>query len=104
LSVLISNALRKDLTSTDLKVQCLALTFLANIRSAEICQPLASDVLRLCDSISPAVMNRAEMAAVRVVQRANDLAETFKLAVKCLLKPGAHGIVISAINLAENII
>jgi hypothetical protein len=104
LSVLITNALKKDLTSADLKVQCLALTLLANIRSVEMCQSLASVVLRLCNSKSPAVMKRAAMAAVRVVQRVRDLAETFKPAVNRLLKHGAHGVVISAINLMVNII
>jgi hypothetical protein len=49
-------------------------------------------------------MKRAAMAAVRVVQRVHDVAETFKPAVDRLLKPGAHGVVISAISLMANII
>jgi hypothetical protein len=69
-----------------------------------MCQSLASDVLHLYDSKSPAVMKRAAMAAVRVVQRVYNLVETFKLAVNRLLKPGAHGVVISVINLMANIL
>jgi hypothetical protein len=53
LPVLIAKALKKDLTSTDLKIQCLALTLLAKIWSANVCQSLGSDVLRLCDSKPP---------------------------------------------------
>jgi hypothetical protein len=49
-------------------------------------------------------MKRAAMAAVRVVQRVRDLAETFKPTVNRLLKHGAHGVVISAINLMADII
>jgi hypothetical protein len=104
LSFLITSALKKDITSTDLKVQCLALTLLAKIWSAKVCQCLGSDVLRLCDSKSPAVMKRAAMAAVRFVQQADNLEETFKPAVNRLLNPGAHGVVISATNLMANII
>jgi hypothetical protein len=44
------------------------------------------------------------MAAVRVVQRVHDLAETFNPVVNRLLKHGAHGVVISVINLMANII
>jgi hypothetical protein len=34
LSILITNVLKKDITSTDLKIECLALTLLANTGSA----------------------------------------------------------------------
>jgi AP-1 complex subunit gamma-1 len=64
-----------------------------------MCQAVASEVLKLTESASPPVMKRAEIAAARVVRRVPDLAEAFEPAVNRLLKHGAHGVVIAAINL-----
>ena len=104
LSVLITHTITKDLQSHDTRIQCLALSLLANIGSHQMCESTASEVLKLMESSHASVMKRAAMAAVRIVQTIPELAETFKPGVARLLKHGAHGVVISAINLMDAII
>ena len=103
-TVLITHTITKDLQSHNPRVQCLALALLSNIGSAEMCQNAAAEVLKLTDSGHAAVMKRAAMAAVRIVQRIPEHAEMFRPVVSKLLKHGAHGVVISAINLMATII
>ena len=104
LTVLITHTITKDLQSPDFRIQCLALTLLANIGSAEMCRSVTTEVQKLIDSPEPAVMKRAAMAACRIVERVPELAENFKQSVQHLLKHGSHGVVISAINLMSHII
>lgn len=104
LTVLITHTITKDLESKDPHVQCLALGFIANMGSIELCQSVATHVLRLSESPSTIVMKRSAMAACRIVQRVPDFAETFKPMVNRLLKNGSHGVVTAAINLMDNII
>ena len=104
LTVLITHTITKDLQSHSSRNQCLALSLLANIGSAQMCESVASEVLKLTESTHASVLKRAAMAAVRIVQRVPDLAETFKPAVSRLLKNGAHGVVIAAINLMDAIL
>jgi len=104
LTVLITHTILKDLQSQDFRIQCLALSLLSNIGSAEMCRSVSSEVQKLVDSTNPAVMKRAAMAAVRIVDRIPELAENFKSSVQKLLKHGSHGVVISAINLMSHIV
>lgn len=104
LTVLITHTITKDLQSPDFRIQCLALTLLANIGSAEMCRSVTTEVQKLIDSPEPVVMKRAAMAACRIVERVPELAENFKQSVQHLLKHGSHGVVISAINLMSHII
>jgi AP-1 complex subunit gamma-1 len=104
LTVLITHTIVKDLQNPDPKIQCLALSLLANIGSAEMCRTVSSEVQKLIGSSDANVMKRAAMAAVRIVDRVPDLAENFKPSVQRLLKHGSHGVVISAINLMGHII
>ncbi|KAK8890091.1 AP-1 complex subunit gamma-1 [Tritrichomonas musculus] len=104
LTVLITHTITKDLESKDPHVQCLALSFIANMGSVELCQAVTSHIIRLSESPSSLVMKRSAMAACRIVQRVPDVADTFKPIVNKLLKNGSHGVVIAAINLMDNII
>ena len=105
LTVLITHTIIKDMQSRIPRVQCLALGLLANIGSLDMCQSTASEVLKLAnESTHASVLKRAAMAAVRIVQRVPEHAETFKPIVSKLLKHGAHGVVISAVNLMATLI
>ena len=103
-TVLITHTITKDMQSHNPRVQCLALGLLSNIGSAEMCQNAAAEVLKLTESSHAAVMKRAAMAAVRIVQRIPEHAEMFRPVVSKLLKHGAHGVVIAAINLMATIV
>ena len=103
-TVLITHTITKDMQSHNPRVQCLALGLLSNIGSAEMCQNAAAEVLKLTESNHAAVMKRAAMAAVRIVQRIPEHAEMFRPVVSKLLKHGAHGVVIAAINLMATIV
>ena len=104
LTVLLTHTVMKDLQSGNRRIQCLALSLIANIGSREMCQEAVTEVQRLVDTGQPSVMKRAAMAAVRIVERIPDVAESFRPAVQKLLKHGSHGVVISAINLMERMI
>ena len=104
LTVLLTHTVMKDLQSSNPRVQCLALTLLANIGSSDMCQAAIPEVQKLVDTSVSSVMKRAAMAAARIVERVPDVAEVFRPTVQKLLKHGSHGVVISAINLMERMI
>ena len=102
LTVLLTHTVTKDLESPNVKIQCLALAFVANMGSVDLCQACVTHVVKLTTSSNPTVMKKSAMAACRIVQRIPELADSFKQSVGRLLKHGAHGVVIAAINLMEN--
>lgn len=104
IAVLLTHTLLKDLRSTNFRVQCLALSLLANLGTQEMCQSLVTEVQRLIETQTSCVMKRAAMAAVRIVKHIPELAETFKPSIQQLLKHGSHSVVASAINLMEQMI
>lgn len=104
LTVLITHTITKDLQSNDQRIQSLALALLANIGSAEMCQSVAMELVKLSESPYSSVLKRSAMACIRTVDRLPELADTYKPVVNKLLKHGSHGVVISAINLMEHII
>ncbi|OHT11707.1 Adaptin N terminal region family protein [Tritrichomonas foetus] len=104
LTVLLTHTLLKDLQSPNPRIQCLALTLLANLGTTEMCQSLVTEVQRLIETSNSAVMKRAAMAAVRIVRHLPETAESFKPSIQKLLKHGSHSVVIAAINLMEHMI
>ena len=104
LAVLLTHTIVKDLQSGDPRIQCLALSLAANIGTAEICQSIVAEVMKLVETANSAVMKRAAMAAVRIVRHIPETAESFKPSVQKLLKFGSHSVVIAAINLIEEMI
>lgn len=125
ISVLITHTILKDLQNTsDFRIQCLALGLIANIGSAEMCQSVSAEVQKIISQSSassqissysstsskasvngnPALMKRAAMAAVRIIEKIPDLAENFKQSTQKLLKHGSHGVVIAGVNLMAHII
>ncbi|KAH0793974.1 Adaptin N terminal region family protein [Histomonas meleagridis] len=103
-TVLLTHTLLKDLQSNNPQFQTLALSLLANIGSQEMCQTLVTEVQKLIDNSSVQIMKHAAMAAVRIVDKLPDIADSFIPSVYKLLKSGAHSVFISATCLIEAII
>lgn len=99
LTVLVTQTLLRDLQSVNPNIQALALTFIANLGTAEVCRSVATEVQKLLESRVSAVMKRAGMATVRCVKLNPDLSESFKNSVQSLLNHPDHGVVIAGINL-----
>jgi len=104
LTVLVTQTLLKDLSSTDPNIQSLALAFISNVGSPEVCRACASAVQKTIDSNNASVMKRAGMAIVRIVRKNPDLAETFKNSVQKLLNHTNHGVVLSGMNMVISLI
>ncbi|EAY11314.1 Adaptin N terminal region family protein [Trichomonas vaginalis G3] len=99
MNVLVTQTLLKDLQSRNPYIQSLALAYIANNASAEICTSVVTEVQRLMQGSPAFVLKRAGMAAVRIVRKNPELCETFKNSVQSLLNNSSHGIVISGLNL-----
>lgn len=99
LSVLVTQTLLRDLTSTDSNIVNLALGFIANLGSPEIGRAVASEVQKHLNSRLPSVQKRAGMATVRIIRSNPDLSDSYKNSVQPLLNSSNHGVVIAGINL-----
>ena len=104
LTVLVTQTLLKDLQSNDPNIQCLALAFIANVGSPEVCRAVAATVQKTIETQNSAVMKRAGMAIVHIVRNNPDLAETFKNSVQKLLNHTNHGVVLSGMNMVISLI
>jgi len=104
LTVLVTHTLLKDLQNVDPNIQCLALTFIANLGSAEVCRSVATEVQKLMGSRFPMVQKRAGMAVLTIVRKNPDLCESYKNSVQSLLNQSSHGVVIAGINLVLEMI
>ena len=99
ITVLVTQTLLRDLTSSNPYIQQLALTFIANMGSPEVCRAVATQVQKLLESINPAIMKKAGMATVRIIRQNPDLSESYKNSVQPLLNSNNHGVVNAGINL-----
>jgi hypothetical protein len=104
LAVLVTQTLLHDLASRQLVIVSLALTFIANLGSAEICRAVTSEVKKLIDSPNPDLMKRAGMATVRIIRMNPDLTDDYKNSVQPLLNSNNHGVVNAGINLVRTMI
>lgn len=99
LTVLVTQTLVRDLQSPDPNVRALALAFIANIGSPEVCRTVASEVQRLLTDPNHQIMKKAGMATVRIIRMNPDLVESYKNSVQPLLNSSNHGVVIAGMNL-----
>lgn len=99
MSVLVTQTLLNDLDSADPYIQQLALTFISNLGSPEVCRAVSTKVKKLLDSPNSAIMKKAGMATVRIIRQNPDLSESYKNSVQGLLNSNNHGIVNAGINL-----
>lgn len=104
ISVLVTQTLLKDLLNPDPNIQNLALAFIANHGSEDVCSAVYSTVQKLMDSKVPGVQKRAGMAILRIVRKHPELSDSFKNSVQSLLNQNTHGVVISGINLVIGMI
>ena len=102
--VLVTHTISKDLKSVDPHIQCLALGFIANVASGEMCKQLASDVKKCTDSNNTRVLKYTGMAMLKIVRKNPELANTFKNSVQKLLNHNSHGVIISGMNFVIEIL
>ena len=103
-AVLITQTILQDLKSQNPLVASLALSYIANKGTEELCEASAPDVDKLTGSIHPGVCKRAGAAAVTILRRRPDLAKSFKKALNRLLTSTKHGVVSSGVLLAMEMI
>ncbi|KAH0792436.1 Adaptin N terminal region family protein [Histomonas meleagridis] len=99
ISMLTTQIITNDLNSQDINIQCLALSYIANNGSRDICRAVSSSVQRLFNSPIARIMKFAGMAAANIVRTNPDLSDGFKNSVQPLLNNSNHGVVNSGINL-----
>lgn len=104
ISVLVTQTLLKDLNNPNPNIQSLALAFIANCGTSEVCRDVATSVQKCIESSYPNVLKRAGMAILRIVKQNPDLAEAFKNSVQKLLNHTNHGVVLSGMNAVISLI
>lgn len=104
LKVLAIHTLLKDLGNNDPNIQCLALSFIANNGTAEVCREVAGAVQKLDSSKHTSVLKRVGMALVRIVRTNPDFAEQHKNTVQKFLNSNNHGVALAGINLVLTLI
>ncbi|KAH0795383.1 Adaptin N terminal region family protein [Histomonas meleagridis] len=104
ISVLITQTVLKDLQSNDPQIQSLALAFIANNGSPEMCQTVFTEVLKHIKSVDHSVVKKAALASFRIIQKLPDLMENFTQCVQPLMKIGIHSITTACLNLMEQLI
>lgn len=104
MSVLLTQTILGDLQSTNPLIQALALSFIANKGTPELCQEVATEVNKLNFSVHPGIMKRAGAASVQIIRQVPELASTFKKGLTNLLGSSKHGVVSSGILLAMEMI
>ncbi|KAH0794018.1 Adaptin N terminal region family protein [Histomonas meleagridis] len=104
LNVLVTHTITKDLQNPDPNIQCLALTFIANNGSPEVCRSVASEAKKCLTSNWPRVLKMAGMAIVRIIRKNPDLSSSFKNSVQKLLNHHSHCVILSGMNLVIEMI
>jgi hypothetical protein len=104
LTVLVTQTLLHDLKSSDVNIQCLALAYIANNGTSEVCRAVATEIQKLLGDGPPSVMRRAGTAAIRVVQTNPELADSYRNSVQSLLNCSVHGVILSGISMVVNMI
>jgi hypothetical protein len=99
LTVLTTATVQKDLASSNVRVQKLALDFIANVGTAEISQSLHQEVARLIDSADVSIQKRAAMAALTIVRRNPEIWDTFRPFVAKLLNSPSHCCILAGAHL-----
>ena len=101
--MLVTNSVKNDLSSRDQYVAGLALACVANIASAGMARDLAPEVARLTRAPSAYLRKKAAAAAVRVLARVPELADTFVDAPVALLADKHHGALLGGVALATTV-
>ena len=99
--MLVTNSIKTDLGSKDQYVVGLALCALGNVASRSMARDLAPDVARLTAAPSAYIRKKAALAAVRVLDRAPEVADTFADAPAALLADRHHGVLLGGAALAR---
>lgn len=100
MSVLLTQTILGDLKASNPFTQALALSYVANKGTAELCQEVSVEVNKLASSIHPGILKRVGMASVNIVRKVPELTRTFRKTLTTLLSSPKHGVVSSGIALA----
>ena len=102
LSVLITQTLLYDLQNNDPKFQCLALSYIANNASTEICNSVATAVQKVINETSNrTVMKKAAMALTHIMRKVPELIESCKNCFQKLLNCNDHGVILAGSSAVE---
>lgn len=95
---LAENHLKRDLTSGNALIQCLALDAVANLAGEDMVHDVIGDVTSLLDNTSPSVRRKACLVSLRIVKKVPGAAEAVldKL-INCTAERN-HGVLISALG------
>ena len=104
ISILLPQAVIKDLQSPELPVQSLALALIANLQNTELSRATSSYVLKLLSSSHHIIQKRAGAAALSIIRTDPDSLDTFRTSVAKLLNSSKHGVVLCGINLASELL
>ena len=96
LSVLITQTLLSDLMSKNPHVVTLALAFISNCASADICKETATTVQKVVSQASnESVLKKGATALIRIMRKVPELVESCKNSFQKLLNSNNHGVVIA---------
>lgn len=104
LEMLTTQIVTKDASSEDDNVKYLALSYVANFGSKEVCRSLVPVVKKHIRGGSPRIMKAAAMALTRIVRTNPDLADSCSNDVQPLLNSSSHGVVNAGICLVITLI
>lgn len=94
---LAENHLKRDLTSGNALIQCLALDAVANLAGEDMAHDVIGDITALLDNTSPSVRRKACLVALRIVQKVPNAAEAVIDKLIACLSERNHGVLISAL-------
>lgn len=101
---LVTNSLKIDLQNTNQYIQALSLIAIGNMATPDMARDLASDVDKHLRSSNSYLRKKAALAAIRLLRKDPDLIETMSDRIVALLKDRAHGVLITGIQLVNEVI
>ena len=104
LEMLTTQIVSNDVSSDDDNIKYLALAYIANFGSKDICRAMAPKVKKLIRDPSPRIMKAAGMSLARIVRTNPDLADSCSNDVQPLLNSSSHGVVNAGISLVITLI
>ncbi|KAF9071338.1 adaptin N terminal region-domain-containing protein [Rhodocollybia butyracea] len=101
---LVTNSLKNDMNHSNMYAVGLALCTFANIASEEMSRDLANEIEKLLGSSNTYIRKKAALCALRVIKKVPDLTDHFTVKAKNLLTDRNHGVLLSAITLATEMV
>lgn len=98
-SVLVTQTLLGDIQSPNILIQCLALSFIANYGTKEICTETANTIQKVIkESTKKKVLKKAAMALYKTMEFLPELIPSFKNSFQTLLNSNDNGTIMTGTN------